>query len=98
MALVLVGKSRCPICDDVIETQDQIVATTHFVADRDDPLWSFSDAAMHRECFVGWDMRQAFVKRYNEVFGRTTFGNGTYREMLEDGSIVVKDRTTDPSS
>jgi hypothetical protein len=56
LALVLIGKSRCALCDLVIEN-DQFIATSHFIADTTDPLWRFSDAAMHQSCFLAWKGR-----------------------------------------
>ena len=82
-------ESRCPLCDELLGDA-QIVATSHFMSDRSDPLWRYSDAAMHRECFLRWPLRAAFVERFNQVVGPMVFGNGTSHRMLEDGQIVVE--------
>ena len=92
VALILLGKTECSICGVVINKGDDIIATTHFIADQDDPLWRFSDSAMHRSCFLGWDQRQAFVRKYNETTGAITWGNGTYHRMEDDGHISVLQR------
>ncbi len=70
------------------EENDEIVATGHFIADSTDPLWRFSDAGMHKDCFLGWDQRQEFIDKYNETIGSITWGNGTYHQMKDDGAIV----------
>ena len=86
--------TECPICGERIQATDRFVATTHFIEDRQDPLWQFSDAAMHYECFQTWPLRMDFVRRYREVMGVMTSGNGTYYDMSDDGTIVVRERAT----
>jgi hypothetical protein len=93
MALMYEGMA-CSICGRVIVDLRRAVACTHFIADKSDPLWPFSDSAMHPECFAGWEMRDAFVARYNEIMGAITWGNGTYHEMQPDGRIKSKLRGT----
>ncbi|HKI36223.1 MAG TPA: hypothetical protein VKA46_30480 [Gemmataceae bacterium] len=92
MALILPGKSRCPLCDTVIRAGDDIVATTHFIGDPTDLLWNFSDAAMHKACFLAWKYREEFVAKYNAVMGSITWGNGSYHDMQPDGTIIMKHR------
>lgn len=67
MALVMRGKSTCPLCGKVLAEGDDIVGTTHFIADRNDPLWRFSDAAMHRACFEAWEHRGEFEAKYQRA-------------------------------
>src|SRR5215468_511251 len=88
MALISRGKTKCALCNAVIKENDEIVATSHFIADDKDPLWRFSDAAMHKNCFLEWDQRQKFVEKYNQTIGSITWGNGTYHYMKDDGAIV----------
>ena len=88
MALIFRGKTKCALCDNVLTVDDAIVATSHFIADRQHPLWRFSDAAIHKTCFLEWDQRQAFVGLYNQIVGSITWGSGTYHFMKEDGAIV----------
>ena len=90
MAIILRGKSQCPICSQVIGQDDEIVSTSHFIGEQDDPLWRFSDAAMHRQCFLEWEHRREYVDRYNTVVGPIVFGNGTRHRMDDDGSITVE--------
>lgn len=91
-ALIFRGKSKCSICGKVLAEQDDIVATTHFIEDDSDPLWRFSDSAMHRECFANWEFRDAFVAHYNATMGAITWGNGTYHEMQSNGTIEFRHR------
>ena len=93
MALILLGKTQCSICDIVIRGGEALVATTHFVSDEADPLWRFSDSAMHRSCFLEWPLRKEFIAKYNATVGTRTAGNGTYHQMEDDGNILVLKRS-----
>lgn len=90
MALIIDGKTACALCGLVVQGGESIVATSHFIGDKADPLWRYSDAAMHRHCFMSWEKRAAFVKRYNAVVGPRVAGNGTRQSMRDDGSIEVE--------
>ena len=92
MAIVLRGKTECSVCSNVIKDGDEIVSTSHFIADQSDPLWRFSDSGMHRSCFANWNLRTEFVAKYNHIVGPITFGNGTYHRMEPDGTIAVLKR------
>jgi hypothetical protein len=84
MALIIEGKSRCVLCERVLAEDDAIFATTAFL-DNNHPLWRFSDAAMHLECFLAWPQRTEFVAVYNEVWR-----DHPRRKILhEDGSLEV---------
>jgi hypothetical protein len=76
------------LCHEVLAKDDDIVATSHFIADRNDPLWQFSDAGFHRRCFIHWEHRGEFVRRYNEVMAVHVWGNGKRHQMNSDGSIT----------
>ena len=95
VALIFPGKTECSLCGNVIMASDEIVATSHFIADTNDPLWRFSDSAMHHSCFLTWDQRETFVAKFNQVVGGITFGNGTYRRMKSDGTIAILQRNED---
>lgn len=90
MALVFFGATHCSICDLVVNESDDIVATSHFIADPSDPLWRFSDSAMHRSCFLEWDQRRNFVKKYNDAVEGVKPGNGTWHRMQDDGELLVE--------
>jgi hypothetical protein len=88
MALIVSGITKCALCDSVLKMDDAIVATSHFIADLQHPLYRFSDAAMHKTCFLDWDQRQTFVDLFNQIIGGITWGNGTNQFMRDDGTIV----------
>jgi len=62
------------------------------MTERDDPLWQFSDSAMHRSCFLTWDRRAYFVEKFNDSVAATSFGNGKYYRMESNGDISVLKR------
>jgi len=88
MALIYQG-IKCAICglEIDIDREKLYVATTHFIGDPGDPLWSFSDAAMHYDCFQAWPHREEFVQKYNATIGRIVWGNGTRHRMHTDGRV-----------
>jgi hypothetical protein len=88
MALIARGKTKCALCDSVLKVDDEIVATSHFIADIRHPLYRFSDAGMHKTCFLNWDQRQAFADLFNQLFGSITWGDGTNKLMRDDCAIV----------
>lgn len=86
MALVFEGMP-CAICGHALDLYVRFVSTSHFIADEGDPLWRYSDAAMHSECFETWKHRSEFIDKYNNTIGQITWGNGTRHHMNADGSI-----------
>lgn len=89
MALIFIGRSKCAICDSTIESADGCVATSPFVTDPDDPLWRFSDAVMHRRCFLGCADRESIVRRFNQAKSSCILPDGSHHEMTPEGEIVV---------
>ena len=89
MAIVLLGKTQCSLCDAVLLSGQDLVSSQHFIASQNHPLWRYSDSAMHYACFQTWAHREAFVAEYNCTIGRIVSGNGTRRQMQANGVIVV---------
>lgn len=87
MALIYDGM-LCAICAQPLDTNGQMVATTHFIGDENDRLWRYSDAAMHYDCFQAWEHRAEFIEKYNGTIGRTVWGNGTRHHMQHDGIVT----------
>jgi len=67
MAIVIGGKSRCPICGNVIKDGQEIVSFPPFVGNELDPLWFFSDAAFHASCFQEHPLAQEALHRSEEL-------------------------------
>jgi hypothetical protein len=79
--------TRCPLCGE-LPAGRRVVATSHFIADRADPLWRFRNAAMHHDCFQARPLRRAFVDKYNATVGPRVCGNGRREVMRPDGTIA----------
>jgi hypothetical protein len=93
MALFAVGLTRCALCGQVLDEGDSYVATTHFIADSGHPLYQYSDAIMHRACFLRWERRPAFVEAYNAWTGTKPWGGGRPPpRMRANGSFVGERR------
>jgi hypothetical protein len=87
MAIIIRGKSECPLCGKALAEGQRLIGTQHFIPDPEDPLWRFSDAGMHYDCFQQWPLREQFVAKYNNTLGRQVWGNGTRHHMQDDGVI-----------
>lgn len=67
MAIVLRGKTQCALCGHIIQQSDAVRAFPAFIADQTHPLWRFSDAAFHSDCFEHWPERQRFLELLSDV-------------------------------
>lgn len=56
----------CLICKQPVLEIDASVATPRFLTRRD-PLWRYSGARLHRQCFADWSCREEFVRKFNIV-------------------------------
>lgn len=89
MAIVIFGETLCPLCHHAISDGHEVIATPHFIEMRSHPLWRYSDAAMHYQCFQTWRHREDFVAEYNKTIGRIVWGDGNQHQMRPDGIIIV---------
>lgn len=64
LALVAVGASKCALCGRVLAAEDEVRGLPHFITDRTDPFYRFSDAAVHEACYREWRERKVFEKKY----------------------------------
>jgi len=90
MAIIIRGKTKCSLCGKVLNDADEIVATQAFIQDRNNPLWRYSDSAMHKPCFFIWNKKEEFISMYNETLGKIVWDNGTSYYMKLDGTISVQ--------
>lgn len=84
------GRAWCALCREVIRPAEDALVTPDFLADEADPLWRFSDAPMHRACFLVWDRRKAFVACYNRLSRRWVAPDGSRPIMTSEGDVVVE--------
>ncbi len=62
MAIVLPG-TLCPLCDQPFDREVGYFATSAFL-DQPQPLWRYSDAAMHWPCYLEWEHQAEFARLY----------------------------------
>lgn len=88
MERVEAGRAYCILCGDAIRPAEDAIVTPDFLGDDSDPFWRFSDAAMHRACFLVWDRRKTFIAHYNQLARRWLRIDGTHPHMTSEGEIV----------
>jgi hypothetical protein len=88
LSRVRAGTATCALCNEAIRPDADAVVTPDFIADDTDPLFRFSDAAMHRACFAVWERRKHFVARFNRIAGRLRREDGSVLRMTADGELV----------
>jgi hypothetical protein len=71
MSILLRGKTRCPICGNVIEEEDEAVLFPHIILNEKDPLYALSDAACHSTCVNRDALGQAMLAAVDEYYKRT---------------------------
>src|SRR5437660_6137761 len=74
MAIVIDGKTKCPICGMLIRQGQEIVPFPAFVSNELDDLWFFNDAAFHSACFHAHPLAEKAVGRLNEFRKQTGAG------------------------
>jgi len=65
------------------------VAFGHFISDQSDPLWRYSDSAMHRTCFLAWPKKEEFRARQNADYRRVIYPDQTIFRLEENGDLIT---------
>ena len=86
MALIVPGKTKCPICKGVFDGQTRTIGFPHFIREPEHPLWEYSDSAMHLACFLDWPKADAFRLAFAEA--SKVMHPRFPQTMLADGSII----------
>lgn len=55
-------ETECAICS--LPLSEPVFATTHFINNPSDRLYSFSDAGMHWDCYASWKYQRRFASQY----------------------------------
>ena len=82
MALIIRGKSTCPLCGRVLEENADVVSFPAFLKP-EHRLGEFSDAAFHRQCFE-MDPRSAEVSPLYERYRKTWDSRPTDLKTLQE--------------
>ena len=67
MALIVRGSTKCAACGRVLTDDDEVAGLPHFAADPSDPLWKYSDAGFHRQCFDSLTERAEIERRIDAL-------------------------------
>lgn len=81
-------ETECAICDRPVH--EPIFTTSHFIADSSDPLWSFSDASMHWDCYANWKHQRSFAEQYFETVTQSNFNNPYWPTILKSREISLR--------
>jgi hypothetical protein len=84
------GAATCALCHQAVRPDEDVVITPDFLADDTDPLWRFTDAVVHRPCFLVWDQRKTFIARYNRLAHELVADDGSYPHMTGEGDVVQR--------
>jgi len=71
MAILLLGKTVCPICGVVIQDGQKSVSFPAFVGNQLDPLFLFHDAVFHEECFCQHPLAETATMLLREMQVKT---------------------------
>jgi len=88
MQRVHAGIATCALCHEAISPADDVVVTPDFLADDTDPFYRFSDAVIHRACFVVWDKRKGFIAHFNRIARLLVTPDGGRLRMTSEGDLV----------
>lgn len=66
MAIIILNRSICRICGNLIKEGDEIAGFPHFARSEQDPLYFFSDAGFHATCFVNHPLSAEALKAVAE--------------------------------
>jgi hypothetical protein len=78
----------CPLCGATLAAP--IYATTHFIHDETHPLWRFSDAAMHWDCYAKWPEQVEFAELYFASTRAFAEGNTHWPIIAETDGVLVR--------
>ncbi|MFZ9847620.1 MAG: hypothetical protein ACO3EE_05655 [Flavobacteriales bacterium] len=61
MALIILGQSKCPICNHLL-LDDQSTLAFPAISNLNHPLWKYFDAGIHKDCFDSWIRKAEFLE------------------------------------
>jgi hypothetical protein len=92
MAIILRGLTTCRICNEVLQLGDEITAFPAFLKNTHS-LWEYSDAAMHKRCYVACpdkpEMDRLYA-RFREIWDSRPL-NATWKEVEEWGKTALSE-------
>jgi hypothetical protein len=80
MAIIFIGKDKCPVCGKILTEHDEIVSFPP-VSDTANPLYQYFDKGFHKSCFEHWDKKeeiQTILENERKEFEKSHY----YKEIL----------------
>jgi hypothetical protein len=93
MAMIIRGKTICPLCGRVLAEDDEVVSFPAFLRPEHE-LGAFSDAAYHLQCFEVHPRAgevSALYQRYREIWDSRPRDLQTWEEIEAWGRRAFKD-------
>jgi DNA-directed RNA polymerase subunit N (RpoN/RPB10) len=66
MAIVILGKTRCALCGDLLLEGEDVVSFPPLFCNQRDPAWVLNDAGVHRSCLVEQDLSDRALGKLRE--------------------------------
>ncbi len=93
MAQILINKdgtyeTKCALCSAPLS--EPIFATPHFIVDKSNDLYAFSDAAMHWKCYVRWPNQARFASMYFETMVEMSEANTMWPVVWKSSDVLVR--------
>ena len=79
MALIFLGLTECAICGKVLQESNEITSLPP-IADKQNPLYKYFDAGIHKQCFENWDKKEEVVRIIKEE--KQKFINSDYFKKM----------------
>lgn len=87
MAIIVEGKTKCEICNKVLDCSREIVGFPPFVSNMKDRLYKFSDKGFHLECLLN----DPLSKELEEALNLYNIKVLSINEKIDVTGHVVKD-------
>ena len=57
MAIIFLGKSKCPLCNEILTQEDDIIGLPP-ISDTSNLLYEYFDCGFHKTCYENWNKRK----------------------------------------
>ena len=102
MALLLRGRTLCPICGKVIGAEEEATLFPHFILNEKDPLYVLSDSACHSACVSRDTLGSLMAVAFEDYLGNTGPGKRICRvctkEVSDPDDYLLMGYLADPST
>jgi hypothetical protein len=88
LALIFKG-ARCSICNNILNSDDRIFATSGVFLPDVNPLHVYCDTAMHLNCYVNWDKRRDFAFEYVKFIIDCEQNNVSWAKVYLDNDFYI---------